>query len=164
MYFLKRIYRKSILPIALTAGLLGIACEHADDPRCDEWYEQAYGCLEEGQDEITEREEIDFDMDGKPDWINETGYDCLDNIVAERYDMNADGKPDWIVDYDYNCDGQLSKKYYDIGGDGECDYAQKYEYDKDGKLEKIRNDWDCDGDYECYTLPSGCDDKCDVDR
>jgi hypothetical protein len=87
-----------------------------------------------------EKEEMDGDFDGRPDWIDH--YKGGRRVMSE-IDTDYNGKPDLFKYYEK---GKLRKKERDTDNDGRPDF---WEYlDEGGKVLRTAQDTDGDGDMD----------------
>lgn len=92
-----------------------------------------------------EREELDFDFDGKIDRV-----DYFSNGIVRKSEFNFqfDEKPDIIKNYDE--EGIVVLLEADQNGDGMTDY---WEYYRNGVVERVEKDTDSDGVADVFRKP-----------
>lgn len=98
-------------------------------------------------------EEIDVDLDGKPDIQNTwrpLGEDTPRALVKKQMDVNLDGKPD-MISY-YNDDNELEREETDRDFDGAYDWVDHYQ---GGRRVMTENDTNADGRMDVFTYYDG---------
>ncbi|MEZ4318987.1 MAG: hypothetical protein R3F61_15845 [Myxococcota bacterium] len=108
------------------------------------------GSTEEWQSQVTERElpeegllqqEVDLDIDGRPEIINYYRERATDRLLVKKeLDLNQDGRIDLVSFFDD--EGRLKKEEMDSDYDGKFDWTDHY---RDGKRVMSEYDTETDG-------------------
>jgi len=110
------------------------------DREADVW--KVYSRTEEAETrlEVMSCKQVDFDHDGRKDYVVE--YDAKGGKRIERFDFDFDGRFDAAFEL-HERSGRPSKVQRDSNFDGRYDLVE--EYDEDGVLESVERDRNGDG-------------------